>query len=37
MFEQKSLEDDVIDMTDIFEVGRPSLVMGRHFETALKR
>ena len=37
MFEQKSLEDDAIDITDMSEVGRPSLLMERHFETALKR
>ena len=34
MFEQKSLEDDAIDITDMFEVGRPSLLMGRRFQTA---
>ena len=34
MFEQKSLEDDAIDITDMFEVGGPSLVMGRRFQTA---
>ena len=32
-FEQKSLEDDAIDITNMFEVGGPSLVMGRHFKT----
>ena len=33
MFEQKSLEDDAIDITNMFEVGGPSLVMERHFKT----
>ena len=34
MFEHKSLEDDAIDITNMFEVGLPSLVTGRHFKTA---
>jgi len=34
MFEQKSLEDEAIDITDMFEVGGPSLLMGRRFQTA---
>ena len=34
MFEQKSLEDDTIDITHMFEVGGPILVMGRRFQTA---
>ena len=30
----QSLEDDAIDITDMFEVGGPSLLMGRRFQTA---
>ena len=33
MFEQKSSEDDAIDINNMFEVGGPSLVMGRYFKT----
>ena len=33
MFDQKSLEDDAIDINNMFEVGGPSSVMGRHFKT----
>ena len=33
MFEQKSVEDDAIDITDMFEFGGPSLVMARRFQT----
>ena len=34
IFEQKSLDDDVIDITDMFVSGGPSLVMARRFRTA---
>ena len=34
IFEQKSLDDDAIDITDMFESGDPSLVMARRFRTA---
>ena len=32
MFEQKSLEDDAIGITYMFEVGGPILVMGRRLQ-----
>ena len=34
IFEQKSLDDDAIDITDMFESGGPSLVMAGRFRTA---
>ena len=34
MFEQKSLEDDAIGITHMFEIGGPILVIGRCFQTA---
>ena len=34
IFEQKSLDDDAIDITDMFESVGPSLVMARRFRTA---
>ena len=34
IFEQKSLDDDAIDITDMFESGGPSLVMARRLRTA---
>ena len=34
MFEQKSLDDDAIDITGMFESGGSSLVMARRFRTA---
>ena len=34
IFEQKCLDDDAIDITDMFESGGPSLVMARRFRTA---
>ena len=33
MFEQKSLEDDAIGITHMFEIGGPILVIGRRFQT----
>ena len=33
MFEQKSLEDNAIGITHMFEIGGPILVIGRRFQT----